>query len=154
MLKLSRRFLNLLFSLFVVFFISAPLFPAHAQEAFTGSCVGTGAASDVPTIQGLECLVANVLASAVTLIGIVAFVFFLVGGFQILTAGGGNSKGMEQGRNSISFAILGIVVALASILILNVISGITGIKTILQFNTQYLPTETTTQPAAPKVPAF
>lgn len=123
----------------ILFFSVAPVFPASAQEAFEGPCVGTSYknvdASTVPTIQGLECLVGNILASAITLIGIVAFVMFLVGGFQYLTAGN-NSKGVEQGKNSITFAIVGIVVALASILILNVIAGLTGVRTILQFRTQ------------------
>lgn len=131
-----KRLLNSLFLLLLIFFSVAPLFPAHAQEPFTKPCLGPSSyAADVPTIQGLECLVANVLASAITVIGIVAFVMFLIGGFQVLTAGA-NAKGMEQGKNSISFAVLGIVLALASFLILNVIANLTGIKTILQFNTQ------------------
>jgi hypothetical protein len=102
------------------------------------NCVGSASygATDVPTIQGVECLVANVLASAITLIGIVAFVMFIIGGFQYLTAGA-NAKGMEQGKNSITFAIIGIVIALASIMLLNVISGLTGVNTILKFSTQY-----------------
>ena len=120
--------------------VIAPLSPAYAQQDFSAlnpKCVGSSAygAQDVATIQGAECLIANILASAVTLIGIIAFVMFLVGGFRYLTSGA-NSKGVEAGANSISFAILGIVVALASFVILNVISNITGIKTILQFNTQ------------------
>ncbi len=140
-----------------ILFSIAPLSPAHAQQAFAERnklCVGSSAygAETVPTIQGFECLVANILATAVTLVGIVAFVMFLVGGFQVLTAGA-NAKGMEQGRNSISFAVLGIVIALASFLILNVIAQLTGVTTILNFSTQLTPAA----PAVvtpPGVPAF
>ena len=110
----------------------------HAQTtAWTGKCVGSNSygAQDVATIQGIECLVANILATAITLIGIAAFVMFLIGSFQYLTAGA-NAKGVESGKNAISFAILGIVVALASFLILRFISTFTGVTTILQFNTQ------------------
>lgn len=131
------------FVLLPTFFLLAlaPISPVFAQQEFktiNEKCVGnpTYGADTVPTIQGLECLVANILASAITLIGIVAFVMFLIGGFRYLTAGS-NSKGVEAGKNSISFAILGIVVALASFMLLNIISNLTGVKTILQFNTQF-----------------
>lgn len=121
----------------------APLSPVFAQSPFTGKCVGLSYsnnvdATTVPTIQGFECLVSNILATAITLLGIVAFVMFLIGGFQWLTAGS-NTKGVEAGRNSITFAILGIVVALASFLILKTISTLTGVQTILTFSTQVKP---------------
>ena len=100
------------------------------------SCTyGYGDAQDVATIQGIECLVGNILATAITIVGIAAFVMFLIGSFRYLTAGS-NAKGVEGGKNAISFAILGIVVALASFLILRFISQFTGVTTILQFNTQ------------------
>lgn len=123
------------------------LFPALSQSAlaqtqWTGKCVhgygtdSTGQAiTDVATIQGIECLVANILATAITIIGIAAFVMFLVGSFRWLTAGA-NTKGVEGGRNALTFAVLGIVVALASWVILRFISDFTGVTTFLQFNTQ------------------
>lgn len=125
----------------VTFFLFTFLFlvPSSAQAqtvAWSGRCLGPAEyAQDVATIQGVECLVANVLATAITIIGIAAFVMFLIGSFRYLTAGA-NSKGVEGGKNAISFAILGIVVALASFLILRFISTFTGVTTILQFNTQ------------------
>ncbi len=131
---------------FVFFFLLAPFSPARAQVTpgeFKQPCVASYA-TDVPTIQGLECVVANILATAITLVGIVAFVMFLIGGFQYLTAGA-NAKGVEQGKNSISFAILGLVVALASIMILNIISTLTGVKGILQFSTQLQPQSSSQQ---------
>jgi hypothetical protein len=103
----------------------------NLNNAYVTAGNATGA-SDVPTIRGVECLVAQVLAYAVTLIGLVAFVMFLVGGFQYLTAGT-NSKGVEAGKNAITFAIIGIVLALSSIIILNLIATITGVETIKTF---------------------
>ena len=47
-----------------------------------------------------------------------------------------NTKGIEGGKNAFTFAVLGIVVALASFLILRFISTFTGVTSILQFNTQ------------------
>lgn len=129
---------------FLFLFALVPISPVYAQgdrNSFKDTalhCTGEGDAADVPTIQGIECLVTNVLAVAVTLVGIAAFVMFLVGGFQYLTSGA-NSKGVEGAKNSITYAIVGIIVALSSFFILNTISELTGVKTILNFSTQYSP---------------
>lgn len=130
----------LLITLIAVVFFNLGITQARAQTAgnWTGACVGsTTNTTDVATIQGAECLVANVLDAVMTLLGIAAFVMFLVGGFRYLTAGT-NSKGMEAGRNSLTFAIIGIVVALASIVVIKIVTSFTGISPtrFLQFNTQ------------------
>lgn len=108
---------------------------AFAQTSqWTGACVG-GPDKDVATILGLECLLANILGVAITIIGVAAFVMFLIGSFRYLTAGS-NTKGVEGGKNAFSFAVLGIVVALASFLVLRFISNFTGVTSFLEFNTQ------------------
>jgi hypothetical protein len=139
----------LLSTILVIAFMVTPLTKVHAQSEWAAPCVGRAYdnkrdASDVPTIQGVECLVANILASAITLIGIAAFVMFLAGGFQYLTAGA-NAKGVESGKNTIGFAILGIVVALASFMILNVLANLTGVQTILKFQIIQLGSSSSTQ---------
>lgn len=96
-------------------------------------CVGTGNAANVATIQGLQCLIANVFSIAITLIGLVGFVMLIVGAFRYLISGG-NSKGTEAGRNTITYAVIGLLVALSAFIILNLISNFTGVNTILNFN--------------------
>lgn len=98
-------------------------------------CVTQG---DVATIQGLECIVANVLAVATTAIGLVAFVMVVVGAFSYLLSGG-NSKGVEAGKQSITYAVIGIVVALLAYFVLNLISEFTGVRSILFFNLNIQP---------------
>lgn len=136
---MKKKFVSILLLLVASFSVLATPVSAQTAEWATQNtkCVGpeTYEAQDVATIQGIECLVANVLATAITIIGIAAFVMFLIGSFQYLTAGA-NAKGVESGKNAISFAILGIIVALASFVILQFISTFTGVTTILQFNTQ------------------
>lgn len=130
---MHKRLQVLAISLSLFFTLASPAF---AQTAWSGKCVhGYDGVNDVATIQGLECLVANVLGTVITIIGIAAFVMFLIGSFRYMTAGS-NSKGVEGGKNAITFAVLGIVVALASFLILRFIATFTGVDTILQFNTQ------------------
>ena len=86
----------------------------------------------VATIQGIRCMLANVLSIAITGIGFAGFIMLIVGGFRYLTSGG-NSKGTETAKNTITFAVIGLVVALSSYIILNLIAEFTGVKTILNF---------------------
>ncbi|MBU0978701.1 MAG: pilin [Patescibacteria group bacterium] len=107
--------------------------PIYAQQrAWTGVCVGS-ADSDVATIQGLECLIANVFTVIITLIGVAAFVMFVVGSLTWLTAGG-NSNNMEKAKKSFTYAVVGIVVALSAFIIINLIASFTGVNIIRNFS--------------------
>jgi len=107
--------------------------PAFAQTAtWTGVCVG-GADSDVATIQGLECLIANIFTVIITLIGLAAFVMLIIGSVRWLLSGG-NSSNVEKARNTMTYAIIGIVVALSAFIVLNLIAGFTGIESITRFS--------------------
>ncbi len=104
---------------------------AFAQpEAWSGSCTGAGSglngAADVATIQGLGCLIANVLSVAITMIGLLAFVMFIAASFRYLVAGG-NSKNVELAKGTMTYAVAGIVVALSAFILLNLISQFTGV---------------------------
>ncbi|PWU23747.1 hypothetical protein C5B42_01820 [Candidatus Cerribacteria bacterium 'Amazon FNV 2010 28 9'] len=155
MKKLLSKIKRIFLPIFFLFLSLAPLSPASAQTAdWSAQCgryynsktnqfvdkptVPNSDITQVATIQGVECLVSNVLATAITFIGFVAFIMFLIGGFKYLTAGN-NSKGVEEAQKAITFAIIGIVVALTSILILRILSQLTGVSTFLNFHTQ-LPT--------------
>ena len=97
-------------------------------QKWAGDCVEDG----VATIQGLRCMVANILSIAITAIGFAGFVMLIIGSFRYLFSGG-NSKGTETAKNTITFAVIGLVVALSSFVILNLIAEFTGVKTILNF---------------------
>jgi hypothetical protein len=86
----------------------------------------------VATIQGLQCLIGNVLTVAVTGIGFAGFVMMIVASFHYLLSGG-NSKGKETARNTITFAVIGVVVAVSAFIILNLIAAFTGVESILEF---------------------
>lgn len=87
----------------------------------------------VLTIQGIEGIIFNILAVAVTGIGFAGFVMMIVGSFQYLMSGG-NSKGVEGGKNTLTYAIVGLVVALSSWIILDFIARFTGVSAIKTFN--------------------
>ena len=137
-MKLLKKIFPVVF-LGLVFLVSAT--PAVAQtSSWSGVCVGEAGthASDVATIQGLQCMVANVLASFLTLIGIAAFIMLVVSAFRILFSGG-NSQNVEKAQKSITFAVIGLIVAISAFAILNLVASFTGVDTILEFR---IPTET------------
>ncbi len=99
-----------------------------SPQEWGGDCTVDG----VATIQGLRCMVANILSVAITAIGFAGFVMLIIGSFRYLFSGG-NSKGTETAKNTITFAVIGLVVALSSFVILNLIAKFTGVETILNF---------------------
>jgi hypothetical protein len=59
----------------------------------------------------------------------------IVGAYRIIFSGG-DPKSVEAGKNTITYAIMGLVVAIAAWFILNTIANFTGAKGILIFSTQ------------------
>lgn len=112
--------------------------PAQAQtQAWTGVCIQTfevnGNQVVVPTIQGAQCLIANVLAVVVRLVGLAGFIMLIVGAFRYMLSGG-NAKGTEGAKNTMTFAIIGLVIVLSAFIILNLLAQFTGVDEILFFN--------------------
>ena len=90
---------------------------------------------DINSAATLSCLptyVGNVLEFMIPLIGMVSFIMILTGGFKILTSGG-DSKGLEGGKQTITLAIAGIALAIISWLTLVIIKNVTGVN-VTQFN--------------------
>ncbi len=139
--KLEQAFLFGV-SFLLISLVKAQVVSAQTQD-WSGVCVGSAEnnAGDVATIQGLECLIANVFTVFITLLGLAGFVMFLVAGVRWLTSGG-NSKGIETARNTMTFAVVGLVVALSSFIVINLIADFTGVNVIRKFvipgpNTQW-----------------
>lgn len=109
-------------------------FPARVQgqtTTWTGVCVYENDA-EVATIQGLQCLLANVLSVALTILGLIGFVMMIVASLRYLLSGG-NSQQVEKSKQTMTYAVIGIVVALSSFIILNLIAQFTGVTSILNF---------------------
>ena len=119
------------------FFSNLIVKQAHAQGISGPQPWTTGADAcayqGTATIRGIECIVANVLSVAITLLGLAGLVMMILGAFRYLISGG-NSKETETARNTLTYAVIGLVVGLASFVILNLIAEFTGVKTILDFS--------------------
>ncbi len=102
------------------------------RDPNTGSEIVDG----VLTIQGFQYIFENIVTVILSLAGIVLFILLITGGFKLITAGGEAPK-IQEAKNTITFAIAGIVLIALSFLILRVIYVITGVD-VTQFNV-YLP---------------
>lgn len=145
MFRAFARVLAVFFASF--FFLQMTVVPAQAQlidwsnTNAEDSCVRTVGLQDgensteveVATIQGIGCLVRNVLAVATTFIGLAAFVMFVMGAFLYLISGG-QTKHTDAAKQTITYAVIGIVVALMAFFILNLIATFTGARGILRFD--------------------
>jgi hypothetical protein len=105
--------------------------PVYAQGAkWSNVCIST-VDPTVPTIQGFECLFANVLKVIVTVAGLAFVIMFIVGGFQYMQSKN-DPKAVAAASSTLTYAIIGLVGAIVSWLILLFIKDFTGID-ITQF---------------------
>lgn len=84
------------------------------------------------TIQGIGCLLANILSVSLTILGITGFVMIIYAAFNMMIMGG-NAQATEKSKNIITLAVVGIILALSSFIIINLISSFTGIESIKTF---------------------
>ncbi len=85
------------------------------------------AESDVPTIYGLEEIVANILNIVIGLAGVVLLLILMGGGFGYITSGGDKEKA-ARAKNTLTYAILGLLVILGAWLIIRLIEEFTGLN--------------------------
>lgn len=114
----------------VVMVLAAGLFFAQPQEAVLAqstdqACIAIGGCDDdgESDIQRIIELMVNIFS---IVIGIVATIMIMVGGYRYITSGGDSSK-TASAKNTIIYAIIGLViVALAQFLVHFVLSSLIG----------------------------
>jgi len=79
------------------------------------------------TLKDLEFVFARILQITGSLITLALFIMLLIGGFKFLTSGG-DPKRTESAKGTMTYAIVGLVVIIASYLILKTIEFFTGLK--------------------------
>lgn len=114
-----------------LFALAFPQVVRAQTSEWSGICV-YAEDEEVATLQGLQCLLANVLSVALTLIGIAGFIMLVVGSMKWLLSGG-NAQHVEKAKNTMTYAVVGLIVALSAFIILNLVAEFTGIKSILKF---------------------
>jgi hypothetical protein len=86
--------------------------------------------STVATIQGTECLIANGLNVVLTLFTLIGFIMFVYGAIMFMLSGGQPQK-MEKAKDTITYVIVGLILAISSFVIINIISAFTGVGSIM-----------------------
>lgn len=85
-----------------------------------GTCV-QGAA----TLSCIGIVLQNIITAALLFAGVVSLFMIIVSSIRFLISGG-DAKQIEGARNTLTWAIVGLIVVLVSFLILNFIGFITG----------------------------
>jgi len=111
-----------------IFHLSPSIVNAQQPEPWvTPRC----ALDDVATIQGFECIFQNIVRILVPVAGLALFIMLIIGSFQLITAGG-EAKQIQKARNTITYAVFGLVLLLGTWFILLLIKTITGVD-VTQF---------------------
>jgi hypothetical protein len=135
-MKSLSRLVKSFFLATISFFLSTKLtFAAEWSDCMVtqldeaGNAVKDAAGNDirVPTLLCLEVVFEKILNVAVELAVVVLFIFLVIGGFKFITSGG-DPKATESAKNTLTYAILGLVLLIGIWLILNFIQYFTGIQ--------------------------
>ena len=97
------------------------VFAVQPENWQPGRCVING----VATIQGLECLFQNILRVLTTIAGLAFGLMIIIGGFKLIFAGG-EQKGLQSAKNTLTFAFLGLVLIIVIWFVLKFIEHFTG----------------------------
>lgn len=98
-----------------------------------GSCVQNFSnAKDVATLSCIPAIFSNLLSALLAFAGLTALLMFLMGGFKFINSAG-DPKKIESAENNYKFGIIGLAIVMASFLLINIISTITGVECITKF---------------------
>lgn len=106
----------------------SPMMVAHAQvDAKTEACTGVGAVSGTTGCagDGLTGLIGKVISLFSVVIGVAAVIAVLYGAFRYITSAGDAQK-VNTAKNTIIYALIGIVVAVSAQIIVRFVAGKAG----------------------------
>lgn len=76
-------------------------------------------------------LVTIIVRNSFVLAGIISFLLLVFGGFSvIMAAGSGDTKELEKGQKTITYAVLGLILVVTSYWIVQIIEKISGVMLI------------------------
>ena len=95
-----------------------------------GGCV---TAEGVATLSCIFPLFQNAVNAALIFAGVVALFFILFAGVKFITSGG-DAKQVDGARQTLTYAIIGLVIILLSFFVINIIARTTGANCINNFS--------------------
>lgn len=97
-----------------------------------GECVKKINGNEVATLDCIGPVFQNIVNTALTLAGVVALFFVIFSGYKFITSGG-DPKQLEGARQTLTYAIIGLLVIFFSFFIINLIADTTGATCIKLF---------------------
>lgn len=88
---------------------------------------------EVPKLTCIPAVFKNLVDWALILAGVVAVFLIIVSGYKFISSGG-DPKQVEGARQTLTYAIIGLLVVFLSFFIINIIAGVTGVECIKIFN--------------------
>ena len=85
--------------------------------------------NNVATLDCIPIVFENIINAALAFAGVVALIMIIFSGIRYVTSGG-DPKAVEGARNTLTWAIIGLVVIVLAYLIINFISVFTGVQCI------------------------
>jgi len=116
----------------LIFFSPTKAYAQPAPEKWSGACVYEVDGQEIPTIQGLQCMIANVFSIFLSFTGMAGFLMMIYGSVKWMISGN-DSGGVETAQKTLTFAVAGIVVAVSSFVVLGLIGEFTGVNIITKF---------------------
>lgn len=86
----------------------------------------------VPTLTCIPYVFQNLINWAMILAGVVAVFLIIVSGYKFISSGG-DAKQVEGARQTLTYAIIGLLIVFLSFFIINIIAGVTGVECIKLF---------------------
>ena len=127
------------FWLTALILVCSPAAQAVTAGTWTGACVGASdtKSSDVATIQGIVCLIANVSGVAMGIFSMVGFCMFVYASFKLMISSGSPGD-FTTAKGTFVYVVIGFVVALSSYIIMQLIQNFTGVDSFfrIQFFSQ------------------
>lgn len=97
-------------------------------DKIVSKCIEQG----VATLNCVPALFSNVITALFAFAGVVALFLIIFSGIKFILSGG-DAKQVEGARKTLTYAVIGLLVILFSLLILNLISYVTGVTCIKMF---------------------
>lgn len=92
----------------------------------------TGNVTQVPTLQCIPIVFHNIVSGALMFAGAVALFMIVYAGIRYITSRG-DPKAVEGARNTLTWAIIGLIIILVSFTIINFVGYFTGTTCINMF---------------------
>lgn len=120
--------LTVLFSLNIFTVLAAGIATPECGEGTSlkaGICVPNAEGDGILGSGNAIELAKNVFNIMLYLAGVIAVLYVIIGGYQYLTSGG-NDEQAEKGKNTVTNALIGLIIIVLAFTIVNVLTGTIG----------------------------